>query len=238
MGGGEEVKLCIGLVIKNNDAFVNKWIDSANRTGDIFIIIDNGISKESREKLINHPKTKYYFIQKELERNMSRDYQKILEIAREEDCTWIFNLDSDELVSEFDTNILMSTLLNTKDNSIGFPLFEMRGDDKHYVKVNDMDGTLKDARMCHKCYKVLSHFKFNEKDKHGTSIPHNCSPGQAINIPIQHFGHFSKALREEKRKMYGNESYKDFMEDKNSWLEEDESKITIKKWEDNPLYKK
>ena len=70
-------------------------------------------------------------------RNQSRDYQKILEMAREEDCTWILNLDIDEYIPKFDMDYLLGHLLNTKDSSVGFPLFEMRDDDNHYVKVKD-----------------------------------------------------------------------------------------------------
>ena len=232
------MQIGVGLVIKGNEQFIYEWLNSAEKIGNMIFVIDNGISDEARQKIINHRLVKHYYIQKNMGRNMSRDYQKLLDMMREENIDWAVNLDSDEIIPETNKEFLMGMLLNTKDESIGFPLFEMRNDDKHYVMINDMDGTLKDARLCHKCYKVLSHFKFNKKDKHGVSIPHNCKPGQVLPIVIQHYGHYTKELREEKRKAYGKNTFKDFCEHTNSWLEEDESKITIKKWEDNPIFKR
>ena len=71
----------------------------------------------------------------------------------------------------------------------------MRNDKKHFIG---------QPRICHKAYKILSHFEFNIKDKHGCSIPHNCKAGNIINIKLQHFGHMTKELRDEKRKKYEN----------------------------------
>jgi len=225
--------LAIGLVVKDGEQFIDKWIQSAEKIGDCWFIIDNGLAIPSRQKLINHPNTKRYLIQKDLERNMSRDYQKILEMAREEDCNWIWNLDIDEVVPEINHLELLGFLLNSTDDSIGFPLLEMRGDDKHFVMIKDCSTQLKHARICHKCYKVLSHFKFNEKDKHGVSIPHNCKAGGVIDIFIQHFGHYTKELREEKRQQYKTiNPGKDFQELDQSWMEDDDSKVVIKEWGD------
>jgi len=223
--------LCIGLVVKGGKEFIDKWISSAEKISDCWFIVDNGADKETRYKLITHPYTKQYLIQKDKDRNQSRDYQKILEMAREDDYVWIWNLDIDEYVPEINKDEFYGFLLNSRDESIGFPLFEMREDDKHYVMIQDCTTELKHARLCHKCYKNLSHFKFNEKDKHGNSIPHNCKSGDTINISIQHFGHYNFTLREEKRNQYKSEfPGKDMHELEQSWLEEDENKITIKEW--------
>jgi hypothetical protein len=224
--------LAIGLVVKGGEQFIDKWIESADKIGDIFLIVDNGADNIVKQKLINHPKTKHYLIQKDMGRNQSRDYQKILEMAKEEDIKWIWNLDIDECVPIFNKQTFIEYLLNTQDECIGFPLFEMR-DNNHYVMVKDCTEILKHARCCHKCYKVLSHFKFNEKDWHGSSIPHNCRPGSIVHIYVQHFGHSTKELREQKRNQYKDSTYKDLHELEQSWLEEDESKITIKEWNDN-----
>ena len=197
------MRLGIGLVIKGGDEFIDKRLKWVERIGDIFLIIDNGTSKETKEKLLNHPKTKQYHIQKNMGRNQSRDYQKILEMAREEDIDWVWNIDIDEIIPEINFPSFEVYLLNSLDESIGFPLFEMRGED-NYIMIMDAENNLKQARGCHKCYKVLSHLKFNEKDIHGNSVPHNTHTGDYINIPIQHFGHSTKELREE------NEEFKWF----------------------------
>ncbi len=229
----EELKLAVGLVVRGGKEFIEKWIKSAEKIAHIILVVDNGADVEVVQTLLKHPKVKQYHRQLDMGRNQSRDYQKILEMAREEDATWIWNIDIDEIIPDYHPLPFLQALLNLKDNSIGFPLFEMRGDDKHYVVVRDADKSFKDARLVHKCYKVLSHFKFNEKDIHGISIPHNCQTGDGIYpLPIQHFGHYSKQLRAEKRKMYGTKATKDKAESSNTWLEEDETKIEIRKWED------
>ena len=223
--------LAIGLVVKGGKEFIDKWIESAERISDCWFVIDNDADIEVRRILLNHPNTKQYLIQKDKDRNQSRDYQKILEMAREDDYVWIWNIDIDEYIPEFDRQDFFYFILNSRNESVGFPLFEMREDDKHYVMVKDSTPELKHARLCHKCYKNLSHLKFNEKDKHGNSIPHNCRVGEMFVIPIQHFGHFNKELREEKRQQYkGISPGKDFHELDQSWLEEDTKKITICEW--------
>lgn len=242
IGRREKMKICIGLVIKGGKDFIVDWITSTVNICDMIIVIDNGADTEVRNLLINHPLVKHYIIQKDMERNMSRDYQKILYIAREENCQWVINLDSDELIQSLSPKMLYSFLINCEDDSVGFPLFEMRGDKDHYVMVKDyVRDEMKDGRLCHKAYKTLSHFKFDEKDKHGCSIPPNCQRSKKfINVPIKHLGHMTKQLREEKRQKYIefqniSEQAKDYAELKEPWFEEDDSKITIKEWE--PIYK-
>ena len=220
------MKLLIGLVVKDGKQFINKWIKSIERIGCGFLVIDNEADCKVRKILINHPQMIQYHIQKFPDRNQSRDYQKILEMAREEKADWVWNLDIDEAVSSIDMDFLYFKLLNTTDCSIGFPLIEMRGDDKHYVMIKEFNNELKDGRLVHKLYKVLSHFEFDKNDIHGCSIPHNCPRDKAfVNIIIQHFGHLTKELREEKRNRLGHSKDKD--EQLQTWLEEDESKITI-----------
>jgi len=225
------MKIGIGLVVKGGKQFIDEWLSNLEilPVNDVFVV-DNGADEEVRQKLINHKYTKRYLVQN-LPRNQSRDYQKILQMAREENCQWIWNLDIDEHVPEINKNEFLSILLNWRDESIGCPLFEMRGDKNHYVMVKDMDGNLKHARLVHKIYKVLSHFKFNEMDIHGSSIPHNCKSGDIYFVPIHHYGHMTKKLRQEKRKLYKTLGFKDLAEQETTWLEEDESKIVIKKWE-------
>lgn len=226
--------LCIGLVVKDGKEFINKWIETVSKISGYWYIIDNGADKEVKNLLINHPYTKRYLIQNQ-ERNMSRDYQKILDFAREDDMLWIWNIDIDELPQlEDKRNIkdLYTYLINTQEESVGTPLFEMREDLEHYVMIKDFTGKLKHGRTCHKLYKALSHFEFNLKDKHGQAIPHNCKAGQTLAIPIKHLGHLTKELREKKRKCYDGNTFKDNQEQIQTWLEEDVSKIKIKKWKD------
>ena len=225
------MKIAVGLVVKGGKQFIDQWLDCVNKIADMIFVVDNGVDIEVRNKLIDLIKVKKYLYQKDMGRNQSRDYQKILEMAREEDCTWILNLDIDEVFPNFNLNAFQQHLLNTKDNSIGFPLFEMRNDNNHFVMLKDISGTLKTCRLCHKCYKVLSHFKFNEKDVHGVSIPHNCTAGGMIPVPMQHFGHFTKELRAEKRSQYVNKNFKDNSEKLATWLEDDDSKVEIKEYD-------
>ena len=63
---------------------------------------------------------------------------------------------------------------------------------------------MKHARLAHEMYKVLSHFKYDISDEHSGVIPQNCTPGNAfIWVPIHHYGHMTKKLREEKRQKSG-----------------------------------
>ncbi len=226
------MKVAIGLVVKGGEEFIDKWISCAEKIGDIILVVDNGADEIVRMKLLKHKKVKQYHIQISMDRNQSRDYQKILEMAREEDCQWVWNLDIDECVPNLDVLALKNFLINSTDQSIAFPFFEMRGDNKHYVMLKEMlSGKLKHARACHKCYRVLSHFKFDEKDKHGVSIPHNCISGGIVNVPVQHYGHYTKELRDEKRKQYLTSSFKDSIEQDATWMEDDDSKIIIKEWD-------
>ncbi len=228
------MKLAIGLVVKGGKQFIEDWIKCAEKLSKTILVVDNGADKEVKDILINHKCVKRYLIQKDLGRNQSRDYQIILEMAREEDCQWVWNLDIDEYVPKMgNVDDLLLTLLNCRDESVGLPLFEMRGDKKHFVMIKDpISGELKHARMVHKIYKLLSHFEFDKKDVHGRSIPHNCTAGEYLRIPLQHFGHMTKELRDEKRRQYTTKSHKDITEHISSWLEEDEDKITIKEWSD------
>jgi len=225
------MKLAVGLVVQGGKEFIDQWLKSVEQFKCMIFVVDNDADSEVKVKLINHPQMKQYHIQKNMGRNQSRDYQKILEMAREEDVDWVWNLDIDEFIPNFNVNLLSDFLLNTKCTSIGLPLFEMREDDNHYVMITDCTPTLKDARLCHKIYKVQSHFEFNEKDVHGISIPHNCPSGDTFPLPIKHFGHYSKELREKKRNYYKEHSFKDLSEQNSTWLEEDESKITIKEFD-------
>lgn len=220
-------KLAIGLVVKGGKIWIKDWITCAERLGDVIIVVDNEADKEVKDILINHPKVKRYVIQKDLERNMSRDYQIILELAREENCDWIWNLDIDEIVPIFLKQSVMFFLVNCEFESVGVPILEMRNDKEHYVMVQEPDGAPRDGRLIHKIYKVLSHFEFDKRDKHGCSIPHNCPRNKGyINLLILHFGHMTKELRNEKRLKIGED--KDDIEPLGLWMEEDESKLTIK----------
>lgn len=212
--------------MKDGKEFIKQWLHCVENIADEIYVIDNGADNEVFIELINHPKVTHYLIQRNQERNMSRDYQKILDIAREQNCDWILNLDIDEYIRYIPVNIFKDYLRDSEDDSIAFPMIEMRNDNKHFVKINDSTDELKIARMVHKCYKVLSHLKFNEKDKHGCSIPHNCHrTKQALNIIIEHYGHMTKELRDEKRKKIGES--KDSDELLGSWMEDDESKLEI-----------
>ncbi|MHA1868731.1 MAG: hypothetical protein ACTSXD_11860 [Candidatus Heimdallarchaeaceae archaeon] len=226
------MKLGVGLVVKGGEQFIEKWLECAEKIADVILVVHNDANAEVMENLFNSPKLKQYHYQKNMGRNMSRDYQKILEMAREENCDWLWNIDIDEYVPDINVDAFKNYLINSRDQSISFPFFEMRNDDKHYIMLRDpFTGKLKQARLCHKCYRVLSHLKFNEKDKHGNSIPHNCIPGKPIGIPVQHFGHYTRELRDEKRKQYDTKSFKDTKEQVADWMKEDDE-VIIKKWED------
>lgn len=224
------MKIAIGLVVKGGKQFIDQWKECAERIADVIFVIDNGADNEVKQKLINFSKVKQYLIQKDMGRNQSRDYQKILDMAREENCDWVWNLDIDEYVPKFDVNQLLFHLINTKDNSVGFALFEMRNDNEHYIMIELPGLKPSHARTCHKLYKVLSHFEFNINDYHGCSIPHNCAPGITIKLPIQHYGHLTKELRKEKKKCY-TKDVEDKEELLGSWMKEDKD-VVIKKWGD------
>ena len=228
------MKIAVGLVVKGGKEFIDKWLECASKIGDWIFVVDNGADNYTRNKLLNHNAVKRYVIQKGLERNQSRDYQQILEMAREEDCQWVWNLDIDEYIPEINRDDFYVFLLNCREESVGAFLFEMRNDRNHYVMINDYTNKPKHARLSHKIYKLLTHFEFDKRDIHGQSIPHNCKAGPTINIFIQHFGHMNKELRDEKRKQYITKGFKDTEENMASWMEEDEKKIEIKKWEDRP----
>jgi len=225
------MKLVIGLVVKGGKEFIDKWIESIEKINCAFLVIDNGADDEVRQRLIGHKQMVQYRIQKFTDRNQSRDYQKILDMAREEKADWVWNLDIDECVPQIDMNFFHFNLLNATKDSFGFPLIEMRNDDKHYVMIKESNNQLRDGRLVHKVYKVLSHFEFDKNDTHGCSIPHNCARTKDhLPIMIQHYGHLTKDLREEKRLRAGHS--KDDDEHLNTWLTEDESKITINKFKD------
>lgn len=225
------MKLGIGLVVKGGKEFIEDWIKCTSKIADWIFVVDNGTDKEVRDILIPHPAVKRYHIQKRLERNQSRDYQIILEDARKENCQWIWNIDIDEYIPKINMQEFIYFLVNCEKESIGFPMFEMRGDKEHFVMVRDPGKKLKDGRLVHKCYKVLSHLEFDEKDKHGQAIPHNCERDKTfIPIPIHHYGHMTKKLRDEKRKKVGE--WKDDEEERQTWMEEDEKKLVIKSWKE------
>jgi len=230
-------KIAIGLVVRGGKEFINEWIESAERSGDVILVVDNDADDEVREKLINHPKVVQYHKQHFKNRNMSRDYQKILDMAREEKCQWVWLLDHDKYVPEFNLNSFRTYLLNTFDKSIGFPLFEMRNDEDHYVMLPKKGENDKHARMSHEMYKVQSHFAYDIQDEHSGVIPQNCTPSeQNVNVMIKHFGHMTKKLREEKRQKYINDKEKFGYDDKGElkaiWMEEDESKLDIREFKD------
>ena len=182
--------------------------------------------------------TKQYHFQNYPIRNMSRDYNKILEYAHEEKCKWVWLIDFDEYIPEIELYRFKGMLLNCKSDCVSFPLFEMRGDINHYIMVKDMDGSLKHARKCHKCYKVLPHTAYTVNDEHSAVIPDTCLFRDEIYwFPILHLGHMTKNLREEKRKMYSKDmeefGYDDKGELQSNWLTENEEELEIKKYDIN-----
>lgn len=214
------MKIGVGLIVKGGKEFIEKWIKGAEQITTQIFVVDNEADVEVKNILINHPKVKQYHIQKGMERNQSRDYQKLLNMAREEDCNWMFNIDIDEIIPEVDVESFVEHLLNTTDESVGFPLVEMRDNDNTFMHIPWNNDGLKQARLCHKCYKILSHFEFNQKDVHGISIPHNCKAGTAFPMPIKHYGHYTKKLRDEKKKYYSQKNFKDVTEKNAPWLDD------------------
>jgi len=219
------IKLAIGLVIKGGEQFIEGWLACAEKLSHNILVVDNGADPKARALLLQHPKVKQYLIQNDMGRNQSRDYQKILVMAREENCDWILNLDIDEFMPLINGKELKAFLLNYEESSIGFPLFEMRNDRNHYIMVMD-NGKWKHGRLCHKCYKPLSHFAFDLNDIHGQSIPHNCPRSKSyITLPIQHFGHMTKELRDEKREK--NSNFKDSIELDAVWMKENDEGMRL-----------
>ena len=219
-------KIIIGLVCGNGKQWVEKWYEQAHRIGDDIIVIDNS-TDGTGEYFLNKPKVAFYLKNKYNDRHMSRDYQRILDLARSIGATWIFNLDLDEFVSPTCTNYNFLELVNNTTgvgyaSTYGFILFEMIDDDQHFMK------TEYDCRLVHKFYKVLSHYKYDLTDKHGSSIPHNIETlGPCVNFKIQHFGHYTKELRDQKINMYTNGSKKDKEEIFSPYLT---GEYTIQKW--------
>lgn len=235
------IKIAIGLVVRGGKQFIDGWIESANRMGDVIFVIDNEADEKVKNVLINHPKVKEYHIQKGKKRNMSRDYQKILDYAKEHKCHWVWIMDIDKYVPPIPKklyHVLKDYMLNTKEDSIGFPLFEMRGDKNHYIMIPEKQtGELKHARLSHEAYKVQSHFAYDIRDEHSGVIPQNCKPSEGfVTIPIHHYGHMTPELREEKRQKYIKDAldygYNDKGELESAWMSENDEELTIKKWED------
>ena len=189
------MKIACGLVVKNGKEFINQWIKCAEQFDEIYVI-DNYADKEVRDILFKHPKIKHYHIQK-THRNFSRDCQKLLDIAKEEKADWLWILDIDEEIYNFNIDILKGYIDTIFDQSIGVLLLEMWNDPEHFITMKGFD-----ERVCHKCFKVLSHLEYDLNDTHGGSLPPNCMQGAVTSLIVKHYGHMNKKLRDEKRKMY------------------------------------
>jgi len=212
-------EIACGLVVKGGKEFIDKWKNNIPLF-DMIFVIDNGADKEVKEALMNNCKVKQYLMQNTY-RNSSRDYQKLLNMAREEKCKWIWMVDIDEEIIGTSNQQIKEFLINNNDESGAFPLVEMRNDENHYVTYRG-----KDARGCHKVFKPLSHFKYDLEDTHGSAIPPNCNLGNVIPILIKHYGHMTKEMREKKRKQYiefikKNKNENDVLELEQVWFKEE-----------------
>ncbi len=120
MGG---CKICIGLVVTQGKEFLDTWLDTVNRFGDFICVVDNDADPEVREAILKHPKLKQYRIQKKDKVNMSRDYQQILDMARDEHADWVWILDIDKYIPEVDNEVIKNFLIDYNGQSLGYALF-------------------------------------------------------------------------------------------------------------------
>ena len=200
------MKIGIGLVIGDvpksvKNMFFENYGNMSINIADILFVIDN--TKDGIKDIIKTWKfqTISYIKNEDNSRNMSRDYQKILNMARFYNCDWLFLLDIDEVL----TGIIKEDVIEAIQNnpvyeSFGFTLYEMVNDFKHYIPLSKKQ----DFRVCHKLFKTSPHLFFNIYDKHGQCMPHNCPAGPILKSKLLHFGHFNKELRDFKKKQYSS----------------------------------
>lgn len=231
-----EMKIAVGLVCGNTpEEFKGKWnkrwYEQASHISDNLIIIDNS-TDGTGDYFVGKPKVKYYLKQENNERHMNRDYQMILDFARKLKATWVFNLDLDEVIDPARGGKELLTLAHGGMNegmvfysTYRFPLFEMRGDEDHYVL---SDGG-KDCRGVSKFYKVLPQYVFDPDNTHGSSIPENIENlGPVVDLKIKHLGHMTRKQRDDKRKQYDTQKKNDILEQEAFYMKEED--ILIEKW--------
>lgn len=219
------MRLIIGLVVGNvmekyRKNWCERWYKQALRLGTDIIVIDNS-TDGTGEFFLNREKVIYYLKQSYNQRNMNRDYQTILNLTRIIHGDWILNIDIDE---EYEPNITLDKLLYIINgnlegkyySSYKFILYDMREDEIHYSLLNG-----KDCRAVCKIFKVMPHLQYDLYNVHGTPVPENLEDGPILNIKIKHYGHWTKELREEKRKCYNTTMDRDLLEQNADWLKDE-----------------
>jgi glycosyltransferase involved in cell wall biosynthesis len=124
-------KLICMLRVKDGIIFIDRWLENIGDLVDEIVVVDNGSSDGTCEKIEIHPKVTA--IEKTVGFHEGRDRQLLLQMAQKRNADWLLGLDVDEIFEERVTRSHFDKMMNNSFfKAYGFRRFHLLKDENHY----------------------------------------------------------------------------------------------------------
>lgn len=143
------------LRVKDGILFIDRWLQNIGNLVDEIVVVDNGSTDGTLEKLRNHPAVS--LIKETVGFHEGRDRIMLLEMARERNADWLIGLDVDEVFEESFTRDRILKMINTNKMLVyGFRRFHLLYDENHYqAKWKDIIELSRPSRYLYRDYQEL-----------------------------------------------------------------------------------
>jgi glycosyltransferase involved in cell wall biosynthesis len=130
-------RLIVPLRVKNAQLFIDDWLNCYEKLADGIVVVDNGSTDGTYEKLKAHPKV--LAIERTEEFDEGRDIKMLLELARAQAPDWLLTVDVDEIFEERLTRKKLDKMMSSRIfDHFKFRRFHLYKDNDHYMATNEI----------------------------------------------------------------------------------------------------